>query len=197
MAGIFRQFFRDQNGNIAVIASLMLLPVLMLAGAGIDYGRVATARGSLQSSVDLAAISAIEKGGSLLQYEQSIEADIEANYGGENVDIRVRMHEDQVRVTAKDVINTPMLHIIGRGETKISVITDVGQKKFSSSVSLADGIKAASEGLTEDQARNLKRKTVKRIEAAMRRMQKQTRGLSYDQRMHIERILRNQLKELR
>ncbi|WP_400767942.1 pilus assembly protein TadG-related protein [Methylosinus sporium] len=54
-------FSRDQRGNVAIVLGLTFVPVVMMIGAGIDYGRIAAARGSLQQAAD-AAVLAVAKG---------------------------------------------------------------------------------------------------------------------------------------
>jgi Flp pilus assembly protein TadG len=56
-----RSFAQDRGGNIAIIFGLSFVPVIMMIGAGIDYGRIAAARGSLQQAAD-AAVLAVAKG---------------------------------------------------------------------------------------------------------------------------------------
>ena len=195
MTSLLNKFSANQNGNIAVLASLILLPVLLSVGVAVDYGRVATARGSLQSIVDRAAVSAGEDGGSMLQREQLIAAYVEANYAGDNVDVRVRMNKDQMRVVARDVMSTPMLNLFGQNETEVAVITNIGQKKSTSSATRA--VKRQSGPSVKKQDKNLKRKMKRQLEASLRQIQKRGRGLSVQQRQRIERILRAQLRELR
>ncbi|WP_018268594.1 TadE/TadG family type IV pilus assembly protein [Methylosinus sp. LW4] len=52
---------RDRGGNVGIIFGLSFVPVVMMVGAGIDYGRLAAARGSLQRAAD-AAVLAVAKG---------------------------------------------------------------------------------------------------------------------------------------
>jgi Flp pilus assembly protein TadG len=56
-----RSFAQDRGGNVAIIFGLSFVPVIMMIGAGIDYGRIAAARGSLQQAADAAAL-AVAKG---------------------------------------------------------------------------------------------------------------------------------------
>lgn len=50
------RFVRSDEGNIAVLFSIALLPVLGFVGAAIDYSRASNARTSMQSALDSAAL---------------------------------------------------------------------------------------------------------------------------------------------
>src|SRR3979411_812502 len=51
-----RRFIRADEGNIAVIFAITVLPILGLVGAAIDYSRVSGARASMQSALDSTAL---------------------------------------------------------------------------------------------------------------------------------------------
>lgn len=51
-----RALLRDRSGNIAIIFALTLLPVICLIGAGIDYGRTASAWADMQAVLDATAL---------------------------------------------------------------------------------------------------------------------------------------------
>lgn len=52
-----RAFGRAQRGSIAVFFSLALIPLVMLLGVAVDYGRAATARTMMQAALDTAALT--------------------------------------------------------------------------------------------------------------------------------------------
>lgn len=55
---IFKQFQRDQSGNVAMLFGLALVPILGLTGAAVDYARASKARAELASALDSAALMA-------------------------------------------------------------------------------------------------------------------------------------------
>jgi len=55
----FRDFGTDRRGNIAVIFSLALLPVLSAVGCAIDYSMAVAIKAKLQSAADAASVAAI------------------------------------------------------------------------------------------------------------------------------------------
>lgn len=58
MRRAFRRFARRQDGNIAVIAALAMLPVLTAVGAAVDYSSAARLHSELQADTDAAALIA-------------------------------------------------------------------------------------------------------------------------------------------
>ena len=58
LGSVFAQRFRrDENGNVAIIFALTLMPMLLFMGAAIDYTRGNAEHTKLQSAVDSAALS--------------------------------------------------------------------------------------------------------------------------------------------
>jgi Flp pilus assembly protein TadG len=58
---LMRHFRSDQRGNIAVIFTLALLPILSSVGCVVDYSRATQLRSKLQSAVDAASVGSIAK----------------------------------------------------------------------------------------------------------------------------------------
>lgn len=55
--GLTRRFCRDTAGNVALLFGLMVVPLALASGVGIDYARAASIRASLQSTADSAALA--------------------------------------------------------------------------------------------------------------------------------------------
>jgi Flp pilus assembly protein TadG len=64
MRAILREigrFRRDRSGNIAVIFTLALMPILSAIGCAVDYARATQLKSKLQSAVDAASVGSIAK----------------------------------------------------------------------------------------------------------------------------------------
>ncbi|KIZ36586.1 MULTISPECIES: Tad domain-containing protein [Rhodopseudomonas] len=61
ISNLARRFYRNENGNIAVIFALALLPVLILIGCAVDYARATQLRAKLQAAADAASIAAVAR----------------------------------------------------------------------------------------------------------------------------------------
>ena len=53
----FRHLARNAEGTVAVLFAVMMIPLVIAAGVGVDYGRAANVRAALQSTVDAAALA--------------------------------------------------------------------------------------------------------------------------------------------
>lgn len=56
---MFDRFRRDRSGAVAIMFGLALVPVIAMAGAGIDYGRLINGREDVQKLLDNAALIAV------------------------------------------------------------------------------------------------------------------------------------------
>ncbi|MGH6994909.1 MAG: pilus assembly protein TadG-related protein [Stellaceae bacterium] len=52
-----RSLNRDADGTVAVLFGLLMIPLIVAVGVGVDYGRAAEIRATLQSAVDAAALA--------------------------------------------------------------------------------------------------------------------------------------------
>lgn len=88
MRGRFALFARHKRGNVAIITGLAATPLLMMAGAAIDYARAGLARDKLQSATDSATIARTgdaKKGTSMSTIGAQIKAQVIAQTGDANV----------------------------------------------------------------------------------------------------------------
>ena len=58
---LMSRFGSDQRGNIAVLFTLALLPILSAVGCGVDYSRATQLRSKLQAAIDAASVGSIAK----------------------------------------------------------------------------------------------------------------------------------------
>ena len=64
MRALFRKiglFRHDSSGNIAVIFTLALLPILSAVGCALDYSRATKLRSKLQSASDAASVGSVAR----------------------------------------------------------------------------------------------------------------------------------------
>jgi Flp pilus assembly protein TadG len=57
--GEANRFLDDERGNIVVLFSLALIPLLLLAGGAVDYSRASSAKAKFNAAADAAALSAV------------------------------------------------------------------------------------------------------------------------------------------
>lgn len=56
------RFGDDASGNVAMMFGLTILPVMLMVGASVDYGRAVTTRSQLQNATDAAALAIGQRG---------------------------------------------------------------------------------------------------------------------------------------
>ena len=64
MRKLFREigrFRKDRSGNVAVIFTLALLPILSAIGCAVDYSRATQVRSKLQSAIDAASVGSVAR----------------------------------------------------------------------------------------------------------------------------------------
>src|SRR4051812_2083775 len=61
LLSLLNRFRRDRSGNIAVIFSIAVLPVLYSVGCAVDYSRATQYRSKLQAASDAATVGSVAK----------------------------------------------------------------------------------------------------------------------------------------
>ena len=78
----FRRFAADRRGNVALMFTFAIIPLLILIGAAVDFGQATRVRAQLQNATDVAALSVARDG--LSQPDSALEAIarryLDANY---------------------------------------------------------------------------------------------------------------------
>jgi len=80
---MFRRFFRNADGNVAMIFALAMVPVIVAAGGAVDYTRGEQLRMTVQDALDAATLAAGREIGKLSESElhQKVEDFYYANLG--------------------------------------------------------------------------------------------------------------------
>lgn len=61
LLGQFGRFRKDRSGNVAVIFTLALLPILSAIGVAVDYSRATQIRSKLQAAIDAASVGSVAR----------------------------------------------------------------------------------------------------------------------------------------
>ncbi len=124
-----KRFIQDKRGSIAPVVAGVLLPVLSLIGAGVDYTRANSVKASLQSALDSTALAMSKNAGTLNaeQFLASAQTYFAAMFNrpdANNVQINATYTDvggSKVVVTASAEVNTTFLNLAGIGIPKIEV----------------------------------------------------------------------------
>jgi Flp pilus assembly protein TadG len=114
------RFKRDENGNIAIMFGLTLVPLLLFMGAAVDYTRANEVHTRLQASIDATALALTHepKGTPLATLKAKGQKMFEANFAaaaGEPVPvIDVDVQAKTIKVSTSSVVNTSFIKIGGQ-----------------------------------------------------------------------------------
>lgn len=135
------RFFADQQGGVAPIFALALVPMIGLAGAALDYSRASAARTAMQASLDATALM-IAKDAQLIASDQvgpRATQLFNAGFGRDDVQsIQVNATVSSgtggttVTASAGGAVATTFMHILGQSTMNIAAHASV--------VSASDGL---------------------------------------------------------
>ncbi|MEM9329683.1 MAG: pilus assembly protein TadG-related protein [Pseudomonadota bacterium] len=191
-----QNFVSDNKGNVAITAAILALPMLLLAGVGIEFSRISSAENNMRATVDNASVDAARLFRLGPRAQKEIEAFINANSGRNTAQVRIRIHKNKIKIDAKDEIETPLLSTIGQPTTEITASVEVNGPSTSGS---QGGDKAKKSTPRNDNKREIAR--LRRVENSLRKSLNQLRQagnrLPFQTRARLERKLREQLREVR
>ena len=139
MFPLFKSFRTDRRGNIAIMFSLALVPLALMAGAAIDYSHTATVRANAQHAVDSTALAlsveAPTLSGDALQ--QKADAIFFASFTRPDApDVAVHpvfsAATGKLTITATGSVGTSLMQIANIQQVDFSVLSEVasGSKKM-------------------------------------------------------------------
>lgn len=137
----FREFWKDQGGNTAIIFGLAVIPLIALGGGIVDFAHRAQVRGELQSAADTAAIAAarIIQLGQLNRAEDQEAVRAEAlaaatnildaalaKYGGSaGASLDIQLDGETIQISTQIDLDTSFLGVIGINELNAKASTAV------------------------------------------------------------------------
>lgn len=136
---------RDTSGGVAVLFAMMLMPLLILTGMGIDYGRAVHLRSTFQAACDAAAEAALPNLHRPLQdIKNLISATIDANVpeGERGKDFQFHVADDKrsISITLETITKTPLLSFAGVPEQKLVVHSVAHAPKMPAAIALPAGV---------------------------------------------------------
>ena len=114
-----RSFLRDESGAIAIIFVVMLIPIILMLGAAVDYARVAVDRSETQNALDAATLAAVKQIGKVDDQDITdlIKAYVEANGpAGTSIDIYdtvISESPTSLQVSAKGKTEMTLMQLVG------------------------------------------------------------------------------------
>ncbi|MGI9401842.1 MAG: TadE/TadG family type IV pilus assembly protein [Rhizobiaceae bacterium] len=115
-----RKFRHDQRGNFAVIFAVVALPVMAIAGLGLDYARISAAEEKLQASVDGAILAAAANSGNVASMQHAVNDFIAANLPEPDIAVKTVVDTYKMTVEASYELPTSVLAAAGIPQAEIS-----------------------------------------------------------------------------
>ncbi len=136
-----KRFTRNFRGNVSIIFGLSVIPVMIAAGAVIDYSRAASVKDRLGHAIDAAALaigSSLETDPVVLKeiartYVQSNYPDLASHIGG---DLSITITDSIISISAIANVDTTIVKIIGVDVMPVSASTQVTKETTGTEVVL-------------------------------------------------------------
>jgi Flp pilus assembly protein TadG len=132
MGGILRRFARDTKGNIAITYALALIPMIGVAGFGVDGSRTLLTKFELQAALDAAALAVGSTRDQSVDLEQRLEDFTRENYNASNTTAPVVVlppdPTGKFTVTASTKVNTFFMNALGVKTVDVSVNTTINSE---------------------------------------------------------------------
>jgi Flp pilus assembly protein TadG len=113
MAVMLRRFHEAEQGNVAIVFALALLPMTALAGAAVDYSRAGSTRNKLQTATDTAALgAAVSTNVSTDQQRTALAESLFKANGISGSSVYATMVGGKVVVTAAVTVKTTMMSLM-------------------------------------------------------------------------------------
>jgi Flp pilus assembly protein TadG len=134
----WRAFLANRRGNVAVIFALSLIPLVLAAGAGLDYARGVIVRNALSRALDSAALAVgATPGLSQTQIQTLAQQYFDANYRlnssyGTPSTLSVAIAEQTITIAVNDLMPTTFLRMLGINNLPVEAASTVvwGQMKM-------------------------------------------------------------------
>jgi Flp pilus assembly protein TadG len=135
---LWRAFASNRRGNVALIFALSLIPLVLAAGAGLDYARGVIVRNALSRALDSAALAVgASPGLSQAQIQTLAQQYFDANYKldssyGTPSALSVAIAEQTITIAVGDLMPTTFLRMLGINNLPVNAASTVvwGQMKM-------------------------------------------------------------------
>lgn len=113
---LFSRFRSDRRGNVAILFSLAILPVMGAAGVALDYSRASATRAALQNAADATALSMViaRKKGQSPDLQALFRANLKSKYAIQNLSVRGNWVQgnDRFRIKADGSLPTTIASLL-------------------------------------------------------------------------------------
>src|SRR5688572_7844569 len=132
---LLARFLRNQKGGVAPILALMIIPLMGLVGAAVDYSRASSARTAMQAALDSTALMLSKDAQTLSAAQLDSKASLYFNAlfhrpEALNVQVQQQFSSPQqgsfnIKVIASATVNTTFWRLIGQDQVNISASGEI------------------------------------------------------------------------
>lgn len=117
---------KDQRGNVVVFLALASLPMMVVAGAAIDYTRLNAARANLQAAADAAALAGAQADPPTLANAQATAQRIfDGHLGANGATMTLsRSADGTTHLEATKIVPTTIMQIVGKKTMVINLVSE-------------------------------------------------------------------------
>lgn len=152
---IIKRFLENTSGNVAVIFSLVAVPLVVLIGGGIDIQRVSASKVKLQSAVEASALAAASFKNSGTVTEEFVKEYIQANLSDANQLLNVNVNIDnstitlnkrEIVVSSTATVPSYFLQLVGINDSEIKATSTAVESRGSIEYSMVLDISSSMSG---------------------------------------------------
>ncbi len=129
---MFNRFLNDKRGNFAVTFGVLLLPIMAICGAAIDYARMYTLHDKMQHAADSAVLAAAHDANNSQEFSGMIRSFMSANFEGRDFKIDTILEGGTGKVSISSDLSMTFLSSIGEDEKTITVTAEVSDVNYGS-----------------------------------------------------------------
>lgn len=178
-----RRFSQNEDGVIAILFALLLVPLLGIIFGGIDYSRAMSLKSQLQTAADAAAVSAANrlfegKDKAKEAFAVSFKENLPDDLKDHPYELEIEGDGSALQVAIKASVPTTMVSMFGLTELKVSAATQAHRPSALTGAGGRSAGKAAAEALANSgiRGRALARPSNADLAAAQRQMQEAMRA---------------------
>jgi len=160
-----KKFLTDRSGNFAIMAAIVMVPILAAVGLSIDYTNALRVRNEMQQAADAAALAAASTQGlSDTQLKKLADKVFNTNFTSDDAGRKfkgsLKILKNGYRYSASGEVRSIFMELIGRKYSNVDVLAEVGKTKKDLEIALVldttgsmgpyvDKMKAAAKDLVD------------------------------------------------
>jgi Flp pilus assembly protein TadG len=121
MSTVLSRFARGREGNFAILAALLMIPLALAAGLALDVASILRTKAALQQAMDSASLSIAREGEDVsdADAQRIAEQFLSGNFDGDHTRVNITRHGTAVTVDASTSLRLDFAGLVGRPDVDI------------------------------------------------------------------------------